>query len=185
MNALKTILSLSILPLFFGADGVSAAEAPFQNGYYENIQWVRHTAYPTFGASDEKGQVDEGKTDVDGDGVGEDIKVTWGQGVNDHSLTIEITRLQPEKVSLGMLGPVAGIQPNYKLEDLDADGKLEVIVWGGLWDYEIGAEPELGPHRYVVAVYKLLSGGYILWEAFTTRTKYDPYFLRPEKGLPG
>ena len=90
-----------------------------------------------------------------------------------------------EKTSLGALGPVAGIQPNYKLEDLDSDGKIEVIVWGGLWDYEIGAEAELDPHRYVVAVYKLLSGGYALWEVFTTRTKYDPYFLRTEKGLPG
>ena len=171
--------------LFFGDSWVFAAAAPFQNGYYENIRWNSHTAHPTFGAADEKGQVDEGKTDVDGDGADEDIKVTWGQGLNDHSLTIEITRTQPEKISLGALGPVAGVQPNYKLEDLDADGKIEVIVWGGLWDYEIGAEAELDPHRYVVAVYKLLSGGYALWEVFTTRTKYDPYFLRTEKGLPG
>lgn len=161
-----------------------AADAPFMNGYYENIRWTKHTAYPTFGKSDEKGQIDEGKTDVDSDGVEEEIKVTWGEGLNDHSLTIEITRFQPEKVVIGTPGPVAGIQPNYKLEDIDQDGKLEVIVWGGLWDYEISAEAELGQHRYVVAIYKLLSGGYALWEVYTTRTKYDPYFLRSEKGLP-
>jgi hypothetical protein len=169
--------------LLFGAAWAFAADAPFMSGYYENIRWTSHTS-PTFGEVEGKGQIDEGKIDVDGDGAEEDIKVTWGEGVNDHSLAIEITRFQPEKVSLGILGPITGIQPNYKLEDIDQDGRLEVIIWGGLWDYEISAEAELGPHRYVVAIYKLLSGGYALWDVYTTRTKYDPYFLRTEKGIP-
>lgn len=179
----KLTITLTAL-LFLGGSPAFSDDKPFMDGYYENIRWTEHTVYPTFGESDRKGQIDEGKVDVDGDGVEEEIKVIWGEGVTDHSLAIEITRFQPENVSLGTLGPVAGIQPNYKLEDLDADGKLEVIVWGGLWDYEISQEAELGPHRYVVAIYRLLSGGYALWDVYTTRTKYNPFFLRAERGLP-
>jgi len=160
-------------------------KSPFLNGYHENIRWTTHTPQPTFGVSAQKGQIDEGKSDVDGDGAEENIKVTWGEGMTDHSLTIEINRNDPEHSSLGALGPIAGVQPNYKFEDQDADGKLEIIVWGGLWDYEISGEAEDGQHRYVVATYKLFSHGYVLWDVYTTRVKYEPFFSRSEKGLPG
>jgi len=163
----------------------AAVKGPFKGYYYENIRWTKHTSQPTFGESDNKGQIDQGKSDVDGDGVEEDVKVTWGEGTTDHSLAIEINRADPAHSSLGALGPIAGSQPNYKFEDLDSDGKLEVIVWGGLWDYEVSGEGEQDAHRYVVTTYKLLSGGYALWDVYTTRVKYEPFFMRNEKGLPG
>ena len=65
-----------------------------------------------------------GKVDLYGDETNETIKAIWGPGVSDHSLRIELYK-DGEKFST--LKP-HGIQPNFKLEDLDGDGKLELAA---------------------------------------------------------
>jgi len=161
---------------------------PFFGYKYENIKWVEHSrdALGDQGVenADEayrQGQTDIGLSDLDGDGKDETLKVIWGGGVSDHSLKIEV--LKDEKV-VSTLHNEFGIQPNFKVEDVDNDGKKEIIIWSGLWDFRLPGEDGVTeetceghsqPHRYVVATYKLMRGEYYLWDAYTTKKKYEPF----------
>jgi len=161
---------------------------PFWGYHYKNIKWVKHTPDPDVefdkDEADFRGQIDIGKVDLDGDKKDETIKVTWSQGVSDHSLVIELYKDEDFKELIDKLEPIAGIQPNFKIEDVDNDGGKEIIIWSGLWDFRIAGEDGVteetyeghsAPHRYIVATYKLLRGEYYLWDIYTTKKKYEPF----------
>lgn len=157
-------------------------------GEHKNIKWVLHTptltpdlAQPEKDEADYRGQVDVGKIDLDGDGKDETIKAIWNGGVTDHFLTIEVYK--NDKL-ISTLKSEFGIQSNYKIENIDGDGKKEIIIWSGLWDSrqpgedgvtESTFEGHSAPHRYVVATYKLIRGEYLLWDIYTTKNKYEPF----------
>jgi len=176
---------------------------PFM-GEQNNIEWISHTpdtlkdpkeekeAEKSFtgpdGEADDRGQVDVGKIDLYGDGKKETIKAIWGGGVSEHSLKIEIYK---DSKLLSTLENDLGIQSNYKIEDLYHDGRKEIIIWSGLWDFrmpgEDGATEEnyeghSTAHRYVVEIYRLIKGSdarddqYTLWDVYMTKKKYEPFF---------
>lgn len=77
-----------------------------------------------------------------------------------------------------------GIQSNYKIEDVDNDGRQEIIIWSGIWDPRMPEEDGVteetyeghsAPHRYIMATYKLIRGQYYLWDIYTTKKKYEPF----------
>lgn len=159
---------------------------PFLGYDYKNIKWLKHTPNPDVdqefeGEADARGQIDIGLIDLDGDKHDETIKVIWGYGVSDHSLTIELYK---DDEQFDTLKPIQGIQPNFKINDVDGDGKLEIIIWGGNWDPRLPGEDDVteetyeghsGLHRYIVATYKLIRGQYQLWDIYTTKMKYEPF----------
>lgn len=123
----------------------------------------------------------EHKIDLDGDKKSELVKVIYGLGVSDKFLTIEVYKAGK---LISTLKGEYGIQSNYKIEDVDKDGKQEIIIWSGLWDFrmpgedgvtEVTYEGHSTPHRYVVATYKLIRGQYYLWDIYTTKNKYGPF----------
>lgn len=126
--------------------------------------------------------LNEYKIDIDNDGKKELIKVIYGEGVSDKPLTIEVYK--DNKVISTLKGQFGGIQSNYKIEDVDNDGKKEIIIWSGIWDFRLPNEDDItektyeghsAPHRYIVATYKLLRGQYYLWDIHTTKKKYEPF----------
>ncbi|MBF0523355.1 MAG: hypothetical protein HQL24_09925 [Candidatus Omnitrophica bacterium] len=121
------------------------------------------------------------KIDVDGDKKPELVKVNYGIGVSDKFLTIEIYK---GKKLISKLKGSFGIQSNYKIADIDGDGKKEIIIWSGLWDFRLPGEDGVteknyeghsGAHRYIVATYKFIRGEYYLWDIYTTKKKYEPF----------
>ena len=148
---------------------------PFLGYQYKNIQWVSYT--PTLPAGDKsnpepdeadyRGQEDVGKVDLFGDGKYETIKAIWGVGISDHSLKVEVYK---DNKMFSSLRP-KGIQPNFKIEDVDGDGKLEIILWGAVADPGMSqdisdeSKPFEGhsePHLFTVSIYKLTNVGYQL-----------------------
>jgi len=127
-------------------------------------------------------EVKEEQLDLDGDGVKELIRVTWQSGVSNKPIRVEVFR-NHELVQT--LGPVmAGIQSNYTFKDTDGDGKQELIIWSGLWDFRLpgeegmkeqGYEGHSGSHRYIVATYKWMRDNFRIWDIYTTKEKYEPY----------
>lgn len=163
---------------------------PFWGYRYENIKWVSHTPTllngeePYGGEADFSGQVDTGKVDLDNDNKAETVKVIWNGGVTDHILTIEVYKDGNLISTLKGGDGSGGIQCNFRIADIDGDGKKEIIIWSGLWDFRLPGEDGLtdanyeghsAPHRYIVATYKLLRGQYYLWEIYTTKRKYEPF----------
>lgn len=190
-----------IVPLLIGFSPTAIAESsddfvllipsksqPFCNKQYEHITWVEHVPVPErdldeaeMGEADDRGQIDIGRVDLDEDGKDEIIKVIWGPGVSDHALTIELYK---DNALFSTLRSEHGIQPNFKIEDTDGDGRFEIIIWGGLWDPRMPGEEGItestyeghsAPHRYVVATHKLIRGEYLLWDIYTTKEKYEPF----------
>ena len=109
------------------------------------------------------------------------VKVIYGQGVSDKLLTIEVYN---DNKLISTLKGEFGIQSNYKIEDIDHDGRKEIIIWSGLWDFRSPGEDGVtnktyeghsAPHRYVVSIYKLLRDEYYLWDIYTTKKKYEPF----------
>ena len=193
---MKLFLSILILlltsPLAFAIDlndmllHKAQKFEPFWGNHCKNIKWIKHvpdeTAESYEGEAGSGGQTDIGIVDLDGDGKDEEIRVIWGHGVTDHSLTIELYK---NDIKFDTLKPICGgIQSNYKFEDLDGDGKLEIIIWEGMWDFRMPGEDDIteetyeghsGLHRYVVATYKLLREKCYLWDIYTTKKKYEPF----------
>ena len=188
-NQIKTLL-IFLLALFLCIPfSFAQNSSPAFLGYqYKNIQWVSHMptlpvgdkSNPESDEADYRGQEDVGKVDLFRDGKYETIKVIWGIGVSDHSLKIEIYK--GEKV-FATLKP-KGIQPNFRAEDIDGDGKLEVVLWGAVEDprmsYDVTDEskPFEGhsePHLFVVSIYKLTNTGFQLAKEYTTKKKYEPF----------
>ncbi|MFC1709767.1 hypothetical protein ACFL2J_06930 [Candidatus Omnitrophota bacterium] len=195
---MKMILLVLLVAMYLYPLQVDAAteEGPLLRYDYEHIEWVSHTPYLpdemegeviSPDEADYRGQVDMGEVDVDGDGIKEAIKVVWGGGVSDHSLTIEVYK---DDKLISTLNGVHGIQSNFKIKDADGDGRKEIIIWSGLWDFRMPGEDDItednyeghsGPHRYVVATYKLIKGNefrpdkYYLWDIYTTKKKYEPF----------
>lgn len=157
----------------------------FWGYYYKNIEWVSHTPEPIIdnsygGEADYRGQIDIGNVDLDGDSKNETIKVIWGTGVSDHSLTIEVYKGSKK---IATLQP-KGIQPNFNVEDIDGDGKLEIVLWGAVADSKKSQDlsDESKPfeghsslHLFKVRIYKLGRGKYKLSKEYTSRKKYEPF----------
>ena len=183
--AIWTIL-ICLCPLITNA----ASKAHPILGYtYKNIKWVSHTPTsvpggdPTEGEADFRGQVDKGLVDLNGDGKKETIKVIWGPGVSDHSLTIELYRDSKMKELINRLEP-SGIQPNFKVEDIDNNGKLEVVLWGAVNDPKMSQlssdtskpfEGHSDPHLFKVDVYKLDKDKYSLQKSYVSNEHYLPF----------
>lgn len=183
---MKLPLALSLFLVFSAPLSFAKEPAEAFLGYpYKNIQWVSHTPTPVGSEmptdeADDRVREDTGKVDFLGDGKYETIKVIWGGGVSDHSLEIEIYR--NGKV-FATLRP-KGIQPNFKIEDIDGDGKLEVVLWGAVKDpamsYDISDESRpfeghSAPHLFTVSIYKLTDTDYQLAKEYTSKKKYDPF----------
>lgn len=127
-------------------------------------------------------EIKEERCDLDGDGVEELIQITWQSGGSDKPIRVKAFR--GDKL-LQTLGPVMdGIQSNYALKDTDDDGRPELLIWSGLWDFRLPGENGLGEqeyeghsasHRYVVATYKWMRDAFWVWGIYTTKKKYDPY----------
>ena len=163
---------------------------PFWGNHYKNIEWIAHTpnpvvpdAEPSGGEADYRGQIDIGLVDLQGDGKKETIKVIWGPGVSDHSLTIELYRDSDIKELISRLEP-DGIQPNFKVEDIDNDGKLEIVLWGAvanpkmsqdLSDTSKPFEGHSDQHLFKVDVYKLDKDKYNLQRSYVSKQKYEPF----------
>lgn len=158
---------------------------PFLGCSYKNIKWIKHVRLNAADWGEDEagsgGQEDIGGVDLDGDKKSETIKAIWGPGVSDHSLLIEVYK---NKKKIDTLKPLAGIQPNYSVEDGDGDGRMEIVIWAGLWDFRLPGEDGItdktyeghsGPHRYIVATYKLVRGEYNLWDVYTTKKKHEPF----------
>lgn len=119
--------------------------------------------------------------DLFGDKTEELVKVIYGPGVSDKALTIEVYK---DNKLISTLKGDNGIQSNYKIDDLYHDGKKEIIIWSGLWDFRMPGEDGItdktyeghsAPHRYIVAIYRPLRGEYYLWDIYTTKKKYEPF----------
>jgi len=160
---------------------------PFLGNHYKNIEWVSHNPIllngeePYDEEADFRGQIDVGKVDLDGDKKDETVKVIWSGGVSDHFLTIEVYR---DSEIISTIKGEFGIQSNFKIEDIDGEGKKEIIIWSGIWDPRMPGEDGVtettyeghsGLHRYVVATYKLIREQYYLWDIYTTKKKYEPF----------
>ena len=188
-NLLVVFAMLCTAPLYASSfeellTHTASTSRPFFANSSTCLRWIEHLPSSPIGPegeADSRGQIDIAETDLDGDGKDETIKAIWGPGVTDHSLTIELYK---GKALFDTVQPLAGIQPNYKVEDIDGDGNYEIIIWGGLWDPRMPGEDGVtektreghsGLHRYVVATYKLLRGQYYLWDAYTTKKKYEPF----------
>jgi len=166
--------------------GVSYEEQkqkPFGGCEYKNIKWVKHIPINTAKDLEEGviGQTDIGRVDLDGDGKEETLKVMWMPGVSANPLTLEIYKADKQ---ISKLQDRFGVQSNYKVEDVDKDGKKEIIIWSGLWDFRLIGEDGVtdetyeghsASHRYVVATYKLMRGEYYLWDIYTTKKKYEAF----------
>ncbi len=123
----------------------------------------------------------EYQIDLDGDKTNDLVKIMYGPGISDKFLTIEVYK---DKKLISTLKGEFGIQSNYKIEDIDNDGRKEIIIWSGIWDPRLPGEEGIteetyeghsAPHRYVVATYKLIRGVYYLWDVYTTKKKYEPF----------
>jgi len=101
-------------------------------GEHKNIKWISHEPIPAVGGvpegeADDRGQVDVGKIDLDGDGKDETIKAIWAGGVSDHGFTIEVYKDNKLISTLKGLWEF-GIQPNCKIEDADKDGRRAIVI---------------------------------------------------------
>ena len=119
--------------------------------------------------------------DLDGDKKKEHVRVNYGPGVSDKALNIQILR---GKKKAETIKAEFGIQSNYRIADIDKDGKKEIIIWSGIWDPRMAGEDGVteqtyeghsAPHRYIVATYKQIRGEFYLWDVYTTKKKYEPF----------
>lgn len=162
-----------------------SSKQTFWGCHYKNIKWVSHTPEPIIdnsygGEADYRGQIDIGNADLDGDGKNETIKVIWGTGVSDHSLAIEVYKGSKKFATL----QPKGIQPNFKVEDIDGDAKLEIVLWGAVDDPNMSQdisdeskpfEGHSSPHLFMVSIYKLTDTGYKLSREYTSKKKYESF----------
>ena len=167
-------------------------DRPFLGYSYKNIKWTNHRPVMSKDEAGKRsvgghGQIDTGIVDLDGDKKEETIKVIWGAGVSDHSLTIEIIK---EGKVISTLRNEFGLQPNFRVTDADQNGKKEIILWSGVWDSRLPGDEGVteatceglgDPHRNVVATYKLLSGKFRLWDIYTTNKKFMPFCEKQPK----
>lgn len=119
--------------------------------------------------------------DIDNDGNTETAKATWGLGVSDKPLRIEIFK---DSKIIDTINAEFGIESNYMFKDTDKDEKAELIIWSGIWDFRLPGEDGIteenyeghsGAHRYIVATYKWLRNKYYLWDVYTTKQKYPAW----------
>jgi len=168
---------------------------PLWGDNYKNIRWVSHTPYLPESMKDDvispdeadyRGQIDVGMVDLDGDKDEETIKVIWGAGVTDRFLTIE---LYESDTLIGRLIP-EGIQPNFKVEDVDGDGTMEVAIWGAIYDPDMSQllsdkskplEGHSSPHFFRVDTWKLAES---IWfrDSYISKDKHEPFSMEQPRG---
>ena len=77
-----------------------------------------------------------------------------------------------------------GAQANFKVEDLDGDDKLEIIIWGAVADPKMSQdasdkskpfEGHSAPHLFKVDVYKIGEDNRRLQESYISKEKYEPF----------
>ncbi len=184
---------------------------PYWGDYYEykNVKWLSHT--PSFlvdlteeqmeeltkealTAVDERGQIDIGSVDFDGDGKDEYIKVIWtAYGGPAKGLIIDIytdKRLENKIISVNPQSE--GYHPNFKIEDIDSDGFLELVTFTGVPDLAMsGAGNDEKPFearfadRFLrVSIYKYEDSMLKLSQQYLTKEKFGPHYVPVDVGLP-
>lgn len=162
----------------------TSTSKPFLDYKYKNIKWIKHTPDETAESYKDEagsgGQIDIGSVDIDADNKNVLLKATWGPGVSDHSLGIELYK---ENNKFGSFN-APGIQPNFKLEDIDGDKKLELVIWGAVFDPNMSQllddeskpfEGHSSQHLFKVRIYKMGRGKYKLSKEYVSKKKYEPF----------
>jgi len=176
---------------------------PFWGDYYKykNIKWISHKPYfegatdeqmkameqEMLEAVDERGQIDIGSVDFDGNGENEYLKVRWtGYGGPAKGLIIEVYQDKELKNQIGFISPQRkGYSPNFKVEDVDSDGLLELITFSGVPDPNMSNkygddkpfEPRFASMFLNVSIYKFVDGLLELNRQYLTKDKYEPHYM--------
>jgi len=217
MKTIILVLALSFFPVTAYAvtyeqilEHKASTSRPFWGDVYKykNIEWISHKIYfegvsekrlkeieqEMLEAVDERGQIDVGKVDLNGDGRPEYLKVIWtAYGGPAKGLIIEPYDDEALKNRIGLAEPrTEGYHPNFKIEDVDKDGVLELITFVGIHDPKLpylsdGDKPFEArfSDRYLeVRIYKYKNGTFRLSRKYTTKKKYEPHYLPKGDGLP-
>lgn len=192
----------------------ASTSKPFWGDYYQykNIEWISHAPFME-GATDEamkemeqealkpdderelddRGQIDIGSVDFNGDGKAVYLKVIWtAYGGPAKGLVIEAYQDKALKNKIATVSPQSeGYHPNFKVEDVDADGKLELITFAGVPDPNMSGmvddkkpfEPRFADRFLRVSIYKYKDGALKLSKQYLTKDKFEPHYV-PEIGLP-
>nr|MBU1327898.1 hypothetical protein [Candidatus Omnitrophota bacterium] len=181
---------------------------PFLGDHYEykNIKWISHKPYfegatdeqmkemeqEMLEAVDERGQIDVGSVDFDGNGENEYLKARWtGYGGPAKGLIIEVYQDKELKNQIGFVNPQRkGYHPNFKVEDVDKDGSLELITFAGVPDPNMSSmygdvkpfEPRFADRFLNVSIYKFTNGTLELSRQYLTKDKYEPHYI-PDEGV--
>ena len=183
---------------------------PFWGDHYQhkNVRWVLHQPYfegatndqlkemeqEALEAVDERGQIDIGAVDLDGDGNDEYIKVIWtAYGGPAKGLVIDIYQDKELKSKIGSMNPQAeGYHPNFIVADIDSDKAPEIVTFAGVPDTAMSGsvdddkpfEPRFADRFLKVSIYKYQDGDVKLSRQYLTRGKYEPYYLPADGKLP-
>lgn len=183
---------------------------PYWGDYYQykNIKWISHQPYFE-GATDEqmkelekaaieevddRGQIDVGSVDFNSDGKAVYLRVIWtAYGGPAKGLVIEAYQDKALKNRIATVSPQnEGYHPNFKVEDVDSDGKLELITFAGVPDPNMSGmvedkkpfEPRFADRFLRVSIYKYKDGTLKLSRQYLTKVKYEPHYVPVDKGLP-
>ncbi len=183
---------------------------PFWGDYYEykNIKWISHKLYfegatdeqmkemeqEAVDAVDERGQIDVGSVDFNGDGKNEYLKVIWtAYGGPAKGLVIEVYHDKNLKNKIASVSPESeGYHPNFKVEDVDGDGSLELVTFAGVPDPNMSSmvddtkpfEPRFADRFLSASIYKYKNGTLALSRKYLTKEKFEPHYVPIGKGLP-
>jgi hypothetical protein len=181
---------------------------PYWGEYYEykNIEWISHQPYfeglddeqyrelemEAIDAVDERGQIDIGRVDFNRDKEYQYIKVMWtAYGGPQRGLIIELYRDEALKYTIVTISPQSeGYNPNFKIEDIDGDGLLELITFAGIIDDHTGNamdenfQGRFSNMRLQVSIYKFIDGSLKLDKRYITGNRYQPYYIPQDNMLP-
>lgn len=188
----------------------ASSSKPYWGDYYQykNIKWISHQPYFE-GATDEqmkelekaaleevddRGQIDIGSVDFNGDGKEHYLKVIWtAYGGPAKGLLIEEYQDKALKNKIATISPQSeGYHPNFKVEDVDSDGKLELITFAGVPDPNMSGmvddkkpfEPRFADRFLRVSIYKYKDGTLKLSRQYLTKGKFEPHYMPPDTKLP-
>jgi hypothetical protein len=183
---------------------------PYWGEYYEykNIEWISHQPYfeglddeeyrelemEAIDAVDERGQIDIGRVDFNRDKEYQYIKVMWtAYGGPARGLIIDVYQDENLKSRIAIISPQKeGVNPNFKIEDIDGDGVLELITFSGqldpnmsnVWDGDTPFQGRFSDMFLLVSIYKFIDGSFSLDYQYVTEHKYQPYYIPQDNMLP-